>query len=150
MAATSQDGPELHPATVAMAEGRNFGSMATVMPDGSLQNHLIWVGTDGERLVVNTETHRQKYENVRQDQRITLTIRAEDNPYRYAEVRGRVVETVTGQVAREHIDELAYRYIDKPYPPEDIKSERVMLWIVPERQTIIDQTASEIVAYPEG
>ena len=25
------------------------------------------------------------------------------------------------------------------YPPEAIKSERVILWITPERQTIIDQ-----------
>lgn len=146
MAATSQNGAELHPATVGMARGRNFGSMATVMPDGSLQNHLIWVGTDGDRLVVNTETHRQKYENVQRDQRVTLTIRDEDNPYRYAEVRGRVVETVKGQEARDHIDELANQYIGKDYPPEDIKSERVMIWIAPERQTIIDQTASEIEA----
>lgn len=146
MAATSQNGSELHPATVSMASKVNFGSMATVLPDGNLQNHLIWVGTDGERLVVNTETHRQKFKNVQQDQRVTLTIRAEDNPYRYAEVRGRVVETVTGQEARDHIDELAQKYIGQPYPPEDIKSERVMLWIVPERQTIIDQTASEIEA----
>ena len=133
MAATSNDGPELHPATAAMARERNFGSIATVLPDGNLQNHLIWVGTDGERLVVNTETHRKKYENIQHDSRVTLTIRAEDNPYRYAEVRGKVVETVTGQEAREHIDELAYKYIEKPYPPEDIKSERVMLCIVPER-----------------
>lgn len=146
MAAVSHNGLELHPATVGLAQGVNFGSMATVMPDGELQNHLIWVGTDGERLVVNTETHRQKYENIRRDPRVTLTIRAEGNPYRYAEVRGRVVETVTGQEAWDHVDELAYKYIDKPYPPEDIKCERVMLWIVPERQTIVDQTASEIVA----
>ena len=146
MAATSKDGPELHPATAAMARERNFGSIATILPDGNLQNHLIWVGTDGERLVVNTETHRKKYENIQHDSRVTLTIRAEDNPYRYAEVRGKVVETVTGQEAREHIDELAYKYIEKPYPPEDIKSERVMLWIVPERQTIVDQTADRIEA----
>lgn len=146
MAAISQNGPELHPATVGLARGANFGSMATVMPGGNLQNHLVWVGTDGERLVVNTETHRQKFENVQRDPRVTLTIRAEDNPYRYAEVRGRVAEMVTGQVARDHIDELAYEYIEKPYPPEDIKSERVMLWILPERQTVVDQTADRIEA----
>ena len=129
-----------------MARERNFGSIATVLPSGNLQNHLIWVGTDGERLVVNTETHRKKYENIQRDSRVTLTIRAEDNPYRYAEVRGRVTETVTGQEAREHIDELAHKYIEKDYPPEDIKSERVMMWIVPERQTIVDQTADRIEA----
>ena len=30
------------------------------------------------------------------------------------------------------------------YPPESIESERVMLWIVPSRQTLVDQTASSI------
>lgn len=57
-----------------------------------------------------------------------------------------MVETVTGQEPRDHIDELAQRYIGQPYPPEDVKSGRMMLWIVPERQTTIDQTASEIEA----
>ena len=55
-----------------------------------MQNHLIRIGTDGQRLVVNNETHRKKYENIQRDSRVTLTIRAEDNPYRYADVRGRV------------------------------------------------------------
>ena len=31
--------------------------ISTVLPSGRLQNHPVWVGTDGERLVVNTETH---------------------------------------------------------------------------------------------
>lgn len=144
MAATSRDGAGLHPETVDLARGVNFGSITTVLPGGNFQTHLIWVHTDGERLVVNTETHRQKYQNVERDPRVTLTIRDEENPYRYAEVRGEVVETVIGREAREHIDEMAHKYIGKDYPPEDIKSERVMLWISPHRQTIVDQTASYI------
>ncbi len=96
MAAT-QNGPELHPTTVELASGPNYGVITTVMPSGKLQNHLIWVGTDGERLVVNTEVHRQKYKNVERDSNVTLTIRDEQDPYRYAEVRGEVVETVGGR-----------------------------------------------------
>src|SRR5918992_2106667 len=134
MAATSKDGPELHPATVELAQGRNYAMMTTVLPSGRLQNHPVWVGTDGERLVVNTETHRQKYKNIERDPKVTLMIRHEENPYRYAEVRGEVVETVTGQEARDHIDELSQKYNGQPYDPNDIKTERVMLWIVPIRQ----------------
>jgi hypothetical protein len=84
--ADTKNGPELHPATVDLARGANFGSITTVLPSGNLQTQLIWVHTDGERLVVNTEVHRQKYQNVQQDPRVTLTIRDEQNPYRYAEV----------------------------------------------------------------
>ena len=144
MAATSKDGPELHPATVGMAQGRNYGSISTTLPSGNLQTHPIWVHSDGERLVVNTETHRRKYKNVQRDPRVTLTIRDEENPYRYAEVRGRVTETVTGQVARDQLDELSQKYDGRPYDENAIKSERVMLWIVPERQTLVDQTSDTI------
>jgi PPOX class probable F420-dependent enzyme len=144
MAATSKDGPELHTATVELAHGRNYGAITTVLPSGRLQTHPIWVGTDGQRLVVNTETHRQKYKNIERDTNVTLMIRDEENPYRYAEVRGEVVEKVRGQAAREHIDELSQKYHGEDYPPESIESERVMLWIVPSRQTLVDQTASSI------
>ena len=67
MAATSKDGPELHMATVELAQGRNYGAITTVLPSGRLQTHPIWVGTDGERLVVNTETHRQKYKKLQRE-----------------------------------------------------------------------------------
>ncbi len=140
MAATSKNGPELHPATVGLAKGRNFASITTMLPSGKFQTHPVWVGTDGERLVVNTETHRQKYKNIERDPNVTLMIRHEENPYRYAEVRGEVVEKVTGQEARDHIDELSQKYEGGDYPPDNIVSERVMLWIVPSRQTIVDQT----------
>ncbi len=136
MAAT-KDGPELHPTTEELANGPNYGVITTVLPSGKLQNHYIWVGTDGERLVVNTEVHRQKYKNVERDPNVTLTIRDEQDPYRYAEVRGEVVEAVRGQEARDHIDELSRKYNGQDYDPDDIKSERVMLWIVPSRQTVV-------------
>ena len=144
MAATSKDGPELHPATVGLAQGSNYAAITTVLPSGKLQTHPVWVGTDGERLVVNTETHRRKYKNVERDPKVTLMIRHEENPYRYAEVRGQVVEKVTGQEARDHIDALSQKYHGQDYNPDDIVSERVMLWIVPSRQTLVDQTASSI------
>lgn len=139
--ADTKNGPELHPMTVELARGANFGSITTVLPSENLQTHIIWVGTDGDRLVVNTEVHRRKFKNIERDPRVTLTIRDEGNPYRYAEVRGRVVETVTGQEARDHIDELSQKYNGEPYPPDNIKTERVMVWIVPDRQTIVDQKA---------
>ena len=136
MAAT-KDGSELHPTTEELASGPNYGVITTVLPSGKLQNHYIWVGTDGERLVVNTEVHRQKFKNVERDPNVTLTIRDEQDPYRYAEVRGEVVEAVRGQEARDHIDELSQKYHGQDYNPDDIQSERVILWIVPSRQTVV-------------
>ncbi len=138
--ADTKNGSELHPATVELAQGANYGSISTMLPSGNVQTQLIWVHTDGERVVVNTEIHRQKFKNIQRDPRVTLTIRNERDPYNYAEVRGKVVETVTGSEARDHIDQLSQKYHGQDYNPDDIKSERVMLWIVPDRQTITDQS----------
>lgn len=104
--------------------------ITTVMPGGNFQTHYIWTGIEGKRLFVNTEVHRQKFKNVERDSRVTLTIRDEQDPYHYAEVRGEVVEMVRGQEARDHIDALSQKYNGEPYPPDQIKTERVTLWIV--------------------
>ncbi len=92
--AGTQNGPKLHPTTLELAQGANFTAITTALPGGDFQNHYMWVGTDGEWLFVNTEVHRQKFKNVQRDPRVTLTTRDEQDPYRYAGVRGEVVGTV--------------------------------------------------------
>jgi PPOX class probable F420-dependent enzyme len=137
--ADTRDGPELHPMTEELASGKNYASVSTLLPSGRIQTQVLWAGIKDGSLVLNTETHRKRFENIERDARITVLIRDEQDPYRYAEVRGQVTRTTTGDEARKHIDELAQRYIGDDYPPDAIKSERVILWITPERQTIIDQ-----------
>jgi PPOX class probable F420-dependent enzyme len=139
MTARTADGPDLLPETTELATAANFATVSTLLPSGQIQTQMIWVHVEDGRLVLNTETHRAKFHNVDRDPRITVLIRDEGDPYRYAEVRGRVTETTIGQRARSQIDELAQKYMGGPYPPEAIKSERVILWITPERQTFIDQ-----------
>lgn len=72
-----------------------------------------------------------------------MLIRDEHDPFRYAEVRGEVTRTTTGPEARKHIDEVAHQYLGTDYPPEGIKPERVILWVTPQRQTIVDQTRTQ-------
>lgn len=139
MAAETADGPELHAVTTELATGANFAAITTLLPSGRMQTQTIWVHVQDGQIVLNTETHRVKTKNVRRDPRITVLIRDERDPYRYAEIRGTVTATTTGEQAREHVDKLAQKYLGKDYPPENIKSERIMLWVTPTRQTIIDQ-----------
>ncbi|WP_198597871.1 PPOX class F420-dependent oxidoreductase [Blastococcus atacamensis] len=134
--ADTQDGPELHPVTRELAEGPNYAAMSTLLPSGRIQTQYVWVHTDGRRVCVNTEVHRQKFKDLERDPRVTLAILDAANPYRYAELRGRVVETERGQRARDQIDELSQKYDGQQYPAENIRSERVIVWIEPERQTI--------------
>jgi PPOX class probable F420-dependent enzyme len=137
--AETVEGPDLHPMTRELAAGRNFAAVSTHFPSGVIQTQPIWVDARDGKIVLNTEIHRAKYRNVQRDPRITVLIRDEKDPYRYAEVRGAVTATTTGDEARRHIDELAQKYTGGPYPPENVKSERVMLWITPYRQSVVDQ-----------
>jgi PPOX class probable F420-dependent enzyme len=129
------NGQELHPMVLELARGQNFAALTTLLPGGHPQTQVMWIDANEQHLLVNTEVHRQKFRNVERDPRVTVTIWDMEDPYRFVEVRGEVVEKVKGQEAREHIDELSHKYRGKPYQPQ-IKSERVVLRIAPSRQVI--------------
>jgi len=116
-----------------LAQGANFAALTTLMPDGQPQTHVMWVHCDAEHILINTEIHRRKFRNVEADPRVAVAIWDADNPYSFAEVRGRVVETVTGSEALASINALSQKYRGVDYQPE-IQSERVILKIAPERQ----------------
>lgn len=118
-----------------LAKERNFAVLTTLLPDGQPMSHVMWIDCDDEHVVINTETHRQKVKNIRRDPRVTVTIWDAGDPYRYAEVRGEVVETVAGPEARAHIDELSMKYNGHEYRNQ-IQSERLILRIKPLRQRL--------------
>jgi len=111
---------------------RAFGHLATLMPDGRPQVTPVWCDFERNHVRFNSARGRQKDRNVRRDPRVAITVVDPDNPYRYLEVRGRVVE-ITEQGADEHIDGLAKKYLqlDK-YPYRQPGEVRVMYKIRPE------------------
>lgn len=113
--------------------GRNIAAMTTLMPDGTPQTTPTWVDSDGEHVLINTEVHRQKFQNLTRDPRVTVTIWDAEAPEIYAELRGELVETVTGPDARDHIDQLSQKYVGHDYA-NPIKSERVILKVAPRRR----------------
>ena len=113
--------------------GKNFGTIAVQLPNGQIAGHVMWVDADSDQLLVNTEIHRAKYKAIQQHPEVTVTIWDVANPYRYAEVRGRVSGEVRGDAARAHIDTLSQRYLGHDYGAA-IQSERVVLRITPVRQ----------------
>jgi len=116
-----------------LAQGKNFASFTTLGPDGTPHTQPLWVDSDGEHLLINTEVHRQKFRNIQRDPRVTVAIVDHENPYSYAEVRGHVVDTVTGPEARAHIDQLSQKYLGQDYAG-NIESERVIVKVAPDRQ----------------
>lgn len=116
-----------------LAQQPNFAALSTLMPDGQPQTQVMWVDADDDHVLINTELGRQKWRNVERDPRVTVTVIDRENPYHYAEVRGRVVEVVRGDEARAHIDRLSNKYFGRDYDPAMIKTERVILRIEPTR-----------------
>ncbi|HUR48264.1 MAG TPA: PPOX class F420-dependent oxidoreductase [Acidimicrobiales bacterium] len=124
----------LNPDVKALATAPNFAVFTTLLPDGQPMAHVMWVDCDDEHILINTEVHRAKFKNVERDPRVTVTIIDRENGYRFAEVRGEVVETIRGPQARASIDELSQKYAGRPYGDENIQTERVLLKIAPRRQ----------------
>lgn len=123
----------IDPDLKALATAKNFGALTTLMGYGQPQTQVMWVDATDDHLIVNTEVHRQKYQNIQRDPRVTVTVWNHDNPYQYVEVRGRVSGEVRGPEARAHIDACAKRYMGVDDYPQPIQSERVMLQITPEK-----------------
>lgn len=113
--------------------GANFAVLSFVLPNGQIGSHVMWVDATDDQLLINTELDRAKYQAVQQNPDVTVTIWDAADPYRYAEVRGRVSGQVRGDEARAHIDSLSQRYRGADYSGT-IKSERVVLRIDPVRQ----------------
>jgi len=114
-------------------QGKNFASVATVMPDGTPQVSLVWVDSDGENIIINTAEGRLKTENLRRSGAIALAIADSENHYNQAMIRGKIVED-THEGADEHINALAKKYLGVDvYPHRQPDEQRVIFKIKPEK-----------------
>ena len=108
-------------------------NLATLMPDGSPQVTPVWVDFDGVHIRINSARGRLKDKNMKRNPLVALALSDPENPFRYLEVRGRVVE-ITEEGASEHIDALAKKYLDvDEYPGRAPGEIRVMYKIEPLR-----------------
>lgn len=120
---------------IDLFDKKTFAHLATLMPDGRPQVSPVWCDYDGQHIIINTAKGRQKDRNMRRDGRVAVSLIDPDNPYRYVEVRGRVVE-ITEEGAEQHIDRLAQKYLGvERYPYRSPNEVRVLFKIQPEHAT---------------
>jgi PPOX class probable F420-dependent enzyme len=116
-----------------LLQKKAFANLGTLMKDGSPQVTPVWVDYDGKHLRINSALGRVKDKNIRRDPRVTLAISDPENPYRYMEVRGKVVE-ITQTGADDHINSLSQKYLGNPvYPYRQPGEVRVLYKIEPEK-----------------
>jgi len=114
-----------------LIDGKNLASVATLMPDGSPQVSPVWVERDGDTVVINANTKRQRYNNLKRDPRVALCVFDAENIYANVMIRGRATE-ITKAGAEEHIDRLSTKYIGMNYPEHSPERPRVIIRITPE------------------
>jgi PPOX class probable F420-dependent enzyme len=117
-------------------ETKAFGILATLMKDGSPQVTPVWFNTDGIHILINSATGRVKDLNMRRNPIVTLLILDPNDPYRYIQIRGKVVE-ITTLGARKHIDTLSKKYTGRDIFTSGVNGEvRVTYKILPENVNV--------------
>ncbi|MFD5766532.1 PPOX class F420-dependent oxidoreductase [Streptomyces sp. NPDC127049] len=125
----------LSEAVRALLDDVNHAVLATIQPDGSPQTSVVWVGRDGDDVVISSQEGRRKVKNIRADARVSLTLLDRRDPDRYTEIRGSA--TVTEDEGRALAVALAEKYEGadagreyRELPPEKV---RVTLRITPSK-----------------
>ena len=124
--------PTLSDDIKALVRGPNFAHLASLMSDGSPQVAPVWVDLERGTILVGTGEGSLKAKNTRRDARVALSIIAMDNPYREAQIRGRVVER-RPDADFGIMDRISRKYTGKPFPFRDRPAERVVLVVAVER-----------------
>ncbi len=108
--------------------------LATVLPDGSPHSIPVWAILEDGRIAFFTQSTSRKARNLAHDPRVALSLCDGDNPYRNAQVRGRVTETLEGDDALQVIDRISQHYIGAPFPMRS----GTVYWIEPETSHFVE------------
>ena len=98
-----------------LLDAPNYVHLSTLRADGSPRNWVVWVGLEGERILVCTSNAIWKAKDMLRDPRVALSVTDSDNPYRMAAIQGRVVETRSDEDCR-YMDPISYKYTGAPFP----------------------------------
>jgi len=108
--------PETLPDNVKeLIDRANFAHLATLMEDGSPHSTPVWVGREGDRLMIGTSGNSLKARNTKRDPRVAISMIDFKDPYMEAQLRGRVVEHRSDSDLKI-LDAISVRYTGKPFP----------------------------------
>jgi PPOX class probable F420-dependent enzyme len=108
-----------------------LANLALVMKNGTPQVTLLWFDFDGTNIIINTARGRVKDKILHRHPYVALSIQAPDEPYRYLQVRGKVVDE-SEEGAYEMICRLNEKYHGNSEFPRRPGEVRVTYRILPE------------------
>jgi PPOX class probable F420-dependent enzyme len=93
----------------------NYVHLATIRADGSPRSHVVWVGLEGENVLVCTSDTTWKAKDMRRDPRVSLSVVDAGDPYRMAAAQGRVIEERPDEGCG-YMDPISVKYTGRPFP----------------------------------
>jgi PPOX class probable F420-dependent enzyme len=98
-----------------LLDAPNYVHLSTIRVDGSPRNHVVWVGLEGDRILVCTSDHTWKAKDMTSNPKVALSVVDLKNPYRMAAIQGTVVE-IRRDHDCEYMDPIAVKYTSRPFP----------------------------------
>lgn len=105
----------LPPEVRRLIESPNYAHLATLRKDGAPQSIAVWVGLEGERIVIGTGHDTGKAKHTRRNPRVALSITDREDPYKTATIRGHVIEQRSDEDCTV-MDVIARKYTGEPFP----------------------------------
>lgn len=105
----------LQPEVKSLLSRPNFAHLSTLMPDGSPNVTPVWIGLEGDHVVICTGEDSLKAHNLRRDSRLGLSVVDFHDPYEEVQIRGRVVDFRDDSKLKT-MDEISHKYIGAPFP----------------------------------
>ncbi|MCU1480412.1 MAG: class F420-dependent enzyme [Subtercola sp.] len=109
-----------------LLEDANYAALGTIRPDGTVQVNPMWFQYDGEVLRFTHTTKRAKYRNLQLNPTMSLMVIDPANPFRYLEVRGKLIEAVPDPTGAFYVV-LGKRYGNPEQTPPPDSADRVIL-----------------------
>ncbi len=103
----------------ALLDAPNYVHLSTLRANGSPRNHVVWVGLEGDHVLVCTSDFTWKAKDMRRDSRVALSVVDLANPYRMAMLQGHVIEERPDEGCR-YMDPISIKYTGAPFPSRGI------------------------------
>jgi PPOX class probable F420-dependent enzyme len=118
------------PSHIDLLERPIVAALATTLPDGTPQVTAVWFNYERGHVHINSAAGRLKDRAIRARPYVALMVVDPQDPYRYLQLRGPVVQ-ITEEGGAEHINFLSHRYEGKDFklPAQQV---RVRYVIAPE------------------
>jgi PPOX class probable F420-dependent enzyme len=98
-----------------LLDAPNVVHLSTLRKDGSPRNWVVWVGLEGERVLICTSDTDDKAADMRRARRVAMSVTDRADPYVMAALRGQVME-VRPDHDCAYMDPIAIKYTSAPFP----------------------------------